>query len=104
MSLDLYITAVRTTTVYDSNITHDLSRMAAECGLYESLWNSHGKRAGDLIEPVSQGIARLVLEPERFRKFDPPNGWGDFNALEKFARDFLAACIDNPDGIVEVSR
>ena len=30
MSLDVYLTAVRSVTVYDCNITHNLGRMAEE--------------------------------------------------------------------------
>ena len=37
MSLDVYLTAVRPTTVYESNITHNLGKMAAAAGIYSEL-------------------------------------------------------------------
>jgi len=104
MSLDLSIMATRPTMVFDANITHNLAKMARECGLYEPLWNSHGATASDLIVPVSEGVAELVLFPEKYRKLNPENGWGDYDGLVRFARAFLAACIENPDGIVGVSK
>ena len=104
MSLDLSIFATRPTCVFDANITHNLARMARECGLYEPLWRSEGARAGDLIVPVSEGVAELVLRPEKYREFNPENGWGDYENLVEFARAFLAACMENPDGDVMVSR
>ena len=104
MSLDLSIRAMRPTQVFDANITHNLAKMAHECGLYEPMWGANDAVAGTLIEPLSLGIATLVLEPERFRKFNPENGWGSYEDLLRLAREFLAACIANPDGIVGVFK
>lgn len=104
MSLDLHITAVRPTTVLDLNITHNLARMAHECGLYDSLWGAHGKSCADLIEPLKAGFIRLQEDRARLVAFNPANGWGDYDGLFEFTRAVLDACIENPDGIVGVSR
>lgn len=45
--------------VYDANITHNMGRMAGECGrLYEALWRPDEQgwtHARDLIEPLRDG-------------------------------------------------
>jgi hypothetical protein len=107
VSLDVYLTAVRPTTVYDRNITHNLNRMAGEAGIYDHLWRPDEigvTKAAQLIEPLRAGLRLLLEQPERFKVFDPPNGWGDYNGLCGFVSEYLAACEENPDADVSVSR
>lgn len=102
MSLDLTLTAVRPCSVFDGNITHNLARMAEACGLYPLMWGARDRTAGDLIEPLRVALAELVVNPEKYRAFDPPNGWGSYDGLVQFASEFLEACIANPDATVGV--
>ncbi len=107
MSLDVYLREVRLTTIYDANITHNLNRMAEEAGIYKHLWRPEEvgiTKAQQLIEPLREGLALLLSDPERFKKFDPENKWGDYNELVDFVRSYLAACEENPDAEVSVSR
>jgi len=46
----------------------------------------------------------LISDPERFRKFDAPNGWGRYDHLVEFVKEYLAACEANPDADVEADR
>lgn len=107
MSLDVYLTAVRPTTVYDRNITHNLNRMARAAGVYEHLWRPEEigvTKAEQLIEPLRAGLAKLLGEPDHFRTFNPPNGWGSYEGLVEFVQEYLSACEENPDAEVSVSR
>jgi hypothetical protein len=91
--------------VFHANITHNLTRMARECGLYEPLWEpeENGYRyAAQLIEPLRDGLALLFSEPERFRQFNPANGWGNYESLCEFTIGYLAACKEWPDAEVSV--
>lgn len=93
--------------VFSANITHNMGRMAREAGLYEALWCAQDNgvgHAGDLIEPMEKGLALLVSDPARFRQFNPENGWGDYEALVRFAERYLAACREYPAAEVRVSR
>lgn len=92
---------------YSANITHNLGKMAGEAGLYELLWRPDEigiTKAEQLILPLVSGLKRLQAEPDRFRAFNPANGWGDYEGLVKFVQNYLLACIANPDGEVSVSR
>ena len=107
MSLDVYLTAVRPTQVYESNITHNLNDMAKEAGIYMHLWRPEEigiTTAKELIEPLKAGLALLKSDPERFKKFDSPNGWGKYEHFVPFVQDYLNACESNPDAKVEASR
>lgn len=93
--------------VFWKNITHNLGRMARECGLYEALWRPEeigATHAADLIPPLQAGLARLVDDRERLEAFNPENGWGDYSGLLEFTRAYLTACERFPNAEVRVSR
>lgn len=92
---------------FESNITHNLIKMAREAGVYEACWrpDENGMtKAGQLIDPLKQGIERLKAEPERFRQFNPSNGWGDYDGFVEWLEAYLAACVEYPDADVRASR
>jgi hypothetical protein len=94
-------------TVFDYNITHNLGRMADAAGIYSPLWRPDEigvTMAGQLVEPLKDGLALLQSDPDRFRAFNPENGWGDYDGLLAFVAAYLAACIKYPDAEVRVSR
>lgn len=93
--------------VYQDNITHNLNRMAVEAGLYHPLWRPEEmgiETADQLIAPLTTGLALLESDPERFRKFNPENGWGDYEGLVSFTRRYLDAATKYPTAAVHVSR
>jgi hypothetical protein len=79
MSLDFYLKRTQPTVVFDRNITHNLSTMAREAGIYEVLWHPNERgyiKAKEIIPVLEEGLRQLQADPERFKKFDSPNGWG----------------------------
>lgn len=73
-------------------------------GVYELERALPTPHARDLIAPLATGLALLESDPERFKAFNPANRWGDYSGLVRFVRDYLAACKEYPDAMVEVSR
>jgi hypothetical protein len=93
--------------VYSANITHNLGTMAREAGIYMHLWRPDEigvKFAGELIGPLSAGLAELHARPEYFEAFNSPNGWGLYKNFVPFVSDYLDACQEHPDAEVSVSR
>lgn len=91
--------------VYEANITHNLSTMAEAAGIYECLWSpGHAgvTKASQLIGPLTDGLMRLQIDPERFEAMNPKNGWGDYDGLVRFVADYLEACKAYPDATVRV--
>lgn len=93
--------------VYTANITHNMGDMAGAVDLYRWLW--HPDKSGvvtakQLIEPLRNGLFRLIEERKSLLHLNPDNGWGNYNLLVEFTRKYLIACEDWPDATVSVSR
>lgn len=109
MRLDVTITAVRPVVVYESNITHNLNKMASEAGLYLPLWHPEElipavSKAEDLIPHLKNGLANLIENKAELLKYNNPNNWGTHDQLVKFVSLYLEACQNNPDGEIRVDR
>lgn len=93
--------------VYEANITHNLGAMAEAAGVYKHLWRPDElgiTKASDLIGPLADGLGTLKADPERFKKFNPPNEWGTYGGLLVFVEKYLEACKKYPEADVQVSR
>jgi len=93
--------------VFDRNITHNLGSMADAAGIYEHLWRPGEvgvQKASDLIAPLTDGLSKLKSDPEKFRTFNPSNGWGSYEGLVEFVEAYLSACHEWPEAKVRASR
>ena len=93
--------------LYDANITHNLGEMAERSGIYEALWRPEeiGKtKASEIIPLLEKGLADLKSRPEYFKKFNSPNGWGMYEHFVPFVEEYLEACKEYHNAIIEVSR
>ena len=113
MSLDVDLMVTQPMSVFSQNITHNLGAMAREVvlgndlTLYQVLWrpDEHGlKFARDIADMLDEGWNILLANPEKFKKYNPPNGWGSYEGLERFVYNYLNACRDTPDAELRVSR
>jgi hypothetical protein len=93
--------------VYSGNITHNLGKMAKDAGIYQALWRPeeiHITKAKQLIGPLEDGLSLLLSDPERFKQFNPENGWGSYDILVEFVHEYLDACKRYPDAEVKAWR
>ena len=107
MGLSVYLEVVQPVDVYTNNITHNLNKMAIAAGLYEALWRPEEvgyKLAKDLIHHLAYGLAELTMNPEKYKQYNPENGWGSYEGLVKFVEEYLQACKDNPEAEVRACR
>jgi hypothetical protein len=107
MSLSVYLTALKPSEVYSANITHNLVKMAKEAGIYEYLWRPEElkiMRAKQLIKPLTKGLKKLEADAEYFQQYNPESGWGDYEGLVKFVRNYIQACTENPNAHIEIDR
>lgn len=91
---------------YKDNITHNLNIMAKEADLYNPLWHPEKLgivKAKDLIDYLREGLHKLKLEPDKYIRFNPENGWGTYESLVNFVESYLYACYKYPEAEVEVS-
>ena len=93
--------------VFDTNITHNLGKMAEAALIYKECWRPEElgiTRAEDLIQPLTNGLKRLKFDPEYFKQFNAPNGWGLYEHFVPWVEELLEACKKWPDSVVEASR
>lgn len=79
--------------------------MAGECcigepgTLYDLLWRD--EEPDDILEYINcliWALTELKSQPEVYKQFNPPNGWGTYEQLVEFVRSFIHALIDMPEG------
>lgn len=107
MSLDVMLTKVMPAEIYSANITHNLGKMAEAAGIYGAVWRpeEHGiTKAAQLIPILEKGIAEMKADPEKYRALNAPNGWGTYDVFVPWLERYLAACKEDPDADIKVSR
>lgn len=93
--------------LYNANITHNLSAMADEAGIYKAIWQPEAsgiKKARDLIPLLEEGINRMEDKPNHYRKFDAPNGWGTYDDFLLWLKKYLKVCKTHPKAKISVWR
>jgi len=112
MSLDVYLSfppcehcGSKGSAAFAANITHNLNKMAEAAGIYKALWRPEElgiKTAGELIEPLREGLRILKADPEDFEQYNPANGWGSYRDFVPWVEKYLVACEENPKSEVRV--
>jgi hypothetical protein len=93
--------------VWSGNITHNLAPMAVQADIYKELWRPEElgiTQAKQLIEPLQHAFTKLLHNKQYYEKFNPENGWGTFELLVSFIKDYLDACCKYPEATVSVWR
>ncbi len=88
-------------------ITHNLNKMAEAAGLYEVLWKPEKigiTLAHQMIAPLEKGIKELAANPQKYKTFDSPNGYGNYDDLLHFCQSTLDCCRQYPNAVIEASR
>lgn len=93
--------------LFESNITHNLTEMASAAEIYYPLWRPEEKGfifAKDIIDVVEAGLVLMRSDPERFKKYDAPNGWGLYENFVPWVEEYLNACKEHPNARIRVDR
>lgn len=107
MSLDVTLVETKPCEVFETNITHNLGKMADKAGIYYACWRPEEvgiKKAKDIIPVLEKGLADLKARPDYFKQFDSPNGWGTHDDFVPWVEKYLAACNKHPEAEIWVSR
>lgn len=113
MSLDIYLLGDycvhcgRGDKVFSINITHNLGGMAEKAGLYKVMWRPDENgftKAHEALDYLINGLYWLEKEPETYKSMNPENGWGSYEYLVFAVKEYIEACKEYPDSVIEVSR
>lgn len=80
--------------VFCKNITHNLGKMASEAGFYRQLWGPEETdvvTAEQLGHHIENGIGELKSNPEKYKQFSAPNGWGTYEQFLPWLEELLTA-------------
>lgn len=104
MSLDISL-VVDGAVVFETNLTHNLVKMADKADLYKSLWSckDYGiDTAEDLIEHLEAGLLNLVKHKDDMEKLNPENGWGSYENLLSVVCFYISACYKYPKSKIHI--
>jgi len=93
--------------LFEANITHNLNKMADAAGIYKACWRPeeiNAVKAQDIISILENGLKKLKEEPEFYKQFNAPNGWGKYEHFLPWVEKYLNACREFPDAYIDVSR
>jgi|SRR5215471_1525771 len=84
----------------DGNITYNLGPMLRAAGFpaWDALQDAPASETGGMLRKVAD---TLRADPDHFRTFNPPSGWGDYEGAIEWAERFAAACARYPLAHVE---
>lgn len=96
-------------TLFESNITHNLNKMAKAASIYDEIWRPEEcgiTFAKGLIEPLTKGLEVLRATPLKFTtpELQPANGHGDYWSFVAFVEKYLNACKEHPEARVKADR
>ena len=104
MSWDINIKVIRPVSIFEANITYNLSDMYYKCLDKESgLKIFDGMNCKEALPILQKAIEDLIDNKKEYKKLNPENGWGSYEYLLGTFLDMRKCCIDNPDGIIELS-
>lgn len=90
--------------LFSTNITHNLRPMFIEAGIGNILWYGDGKIAANVLSTLRAGLAMMLADPDRFKKFDAPNGWGLYVHAVPWLEEVIAGFERYPHGEIRCSR
>jgi len=90
--------------LFDENITSNLTVMAHEADIYKLIWEPEASKAKELIKPLTEAINRLKYDSEYYKRFNPKNGWGDYEGFLSFLDKYSKACKLYPDSTIIISK
>lgn len=89
---------------FTANITHNLSRMWSQAGIWEALYESDGKTAADILPALEVGCDYMLEHPDECRAHDARNGWGTYKDALPWLQRLIEACRRYPKAEIRVSR
>lgn len=61
-----------------------------------------GQLASDVIPVLRTAIASMEDNPAKFKKLNPPNGWGSYSGALDSLRWLLEQCLQHPKATVQI--
>lgn len=93
------------------NVTHNLAKMAraGKAPCYKAVWhpeelkNGEPLIANELLGYLKPYYEDLIKNPNFYKQYDSPNGWGTYSAMCLFVNGLIGVCRKYPNALYEPS-
>lgn len=86
-----------------SNITWNLREMIVRSTGLEWKNGENNGLVKDVIPHIKKGLAELIDHPEKYKKYEAPNGWGTIKGCKSFFNEIINEYEELPPELKEVS-
>ena len=83
------------------NITYNITPMFVK-SMGKNLSDFNDKKCREMIPILRIGVIELANNPEKYRKLNPVNGWGNYDGALNYLRKLLVSCEENPNCTIKV--
>lgn len=83
--------------------TYNLGAMFKEALGGRRLKELDGMECENALPLLLEAVVEMRADPARFKEFNPPNGWGDYEGALRFLEDFSVLCRRYPHFVVQIT-
>ncbi len=83
------------------NYTYNVSAMWYDCYEDKGIRKHYGLTGEQAIPVLRKLHTHMMYNNKKLKKFNPSNGWGDFDGALKFVSDLIIASINNSSEVWE---
>ena len=94
-------------TVFDTNITHNLTKMASQLGIHQVVWRPEEngiEKAGQLEKWVEIAVKELQSNWKNYKQYEASNGWGTVAQFYWWLKELQEACLQYPNARIKSWR
>lgn len=78
----------------DANITWNVGEMIRKSTGLEWVNEANNGFCKDVVPKIMKGLLELTENPEKYRQYESPNGWGTVHGTMRFFQDIITAWDD----------
>lgn len=86
-----------------ANVTWNLREMIVRSTGLEWKNEEDNGPVRDVIPHIRRGLAELIEHPEKYRKYEAPNGWGTVEGCKRFFQKIINEYDELPPELKDVS-
>ena len=89
---------------YDANYTYNVAKMFYDAfDLVDGIRELNGKTGTECKPLIEKAIKKFVDNKELYEKWNPENGWGDYDGALDLLRMLLQWCNEAPNAVMSVT-
>jgi hypothetical protein len=77
------------------NLTFNLSKMMTAANVHPDILK--GKTGKEIIPILRKAWSELIKDPDKFKRYNPPNGWGSYEGLLTWLKETVETAEEHLD-------